>query len=59
MNNPIAALNMKRLEYKGGHNLEWQRVASGIGVDVTRYVDRERDNTPSGQLRFGLGFRRH
>lgn len=58
-NNPIASFNLKKLEYKGGHGGEWKSVASNMGVDVTRYVDREEDRSPLGQLRFGIGFRRH
>jgi len=59
LNNNLASMDMKRLRYNGGHNAEWKRVASGLNVDVSRYVDKEPAQSAFGQIRFGLGFRRH
>jgi hypothetical protein len=57
-NNNLATDNLRKLEFKGGHGMAWRRVGSNLGIDVSRYVDKDPDQTPYGQLRFGLGFRR-
>lgn len=58
LNNPLATNNLRKLEFKGGHGMAWQKTASNLGVEVGRYVDKDPDQSPYGQLRFGLGFRR-
>ena len=59
MNSPLATNQLNKLEYKGGHGSSWRETASRLGVRVNDYVDKEQDETGFGQIRFGLGFRRH
>lgn len=58
-NNPLAINALRKLELKGGHGGEWRSVATNIGVNVDTYVDKPEDESAFGQLRRGLGYRRH
>jgi hypothetical protein len=55
--NPLAVNALHKLEFKGGHGIEWRQIASGLGVDVNAYVDAPQDASPLGQLRRGIGAR--
>ena len=58
IHNPLATNALNKLEFKGGHSSEWQRVAANLGVSISQYVDAPKDNSSFGQLRRGLGFSR-
>ena len=58
VNNPLATNALNKLQYHGGHNLQWRQIASSLGVNVVSYVDKDiQDVSPFGQLRRGMGFR--